>query len=170
MPGSQSGFQKPSDKKEYHEVMKSLSKRKDMALKDIHYAAHILHPKFSAECLHRDEPIQGTKFIDKGTKILVLIVQLMIAELVEYHGKEGFFGKAFVLKSASMTDAAVGWTGVCYGSESTHVSGSILNMPPTSAATERRFSTQSIVYTTRQKKQINSRKGWQVDLGTQLTL
>jgi hypothetical protein len=46
--------------KERQDVTKSHNKRKDMALKDIDYAAHILDPKFNGECLSRSEQIQGT--------------------------------------------------------------------------------------------------------------
>jgi hypothetical protein len=87
-----------------------------MALKHIHYAAHILDPKFKGECLSKDEQIQGTEFIDKvatrkfGTEHSAEV----IAELAEYRSKEVFFfGKALVLKSASVNEAAVWWKGVC---------------------------------------------------------
>ena len=51
--------------KKHQAVVKSLSKRNDMVLKDIHYAAHIHDPKFNGECLRSDERIQKTEFIPK---------------------------------------------------------------------------------------------------------
>jgi hypothetical protein len=140
--------------KERQDVTKSYNKRKDMALKDIHYAAHILDPKFNGECLSKSEQIQGAEFIDKvvtrksGTERSAEV----IAELAEYRSKEGFLGQAFVLKSVSATEAAVWWKGVCYGSKSAKVAVSILSMPPTSAATERSFSTYSIVHTAKRNR------------------
>jgi hypothetical protein len=132
-----------------------------MALKHIHYAAHILDPKFNGECLSRDEQIQGTEFIDKlatgkfGTEHSAEV----IAELVEYRSKEGFFGKAFVLKSASVTEAAVWWKGVCYSSKLAKVAVSVLSMPPASAATERSLSTYNIVHTTKRNRLTQERAG-----------
>jgi hypothetical protein len=84
---------------------------------------------------------QHNSTIKEQQENLVLRSQLMIAELADYRSKEGFFGKAFVLKSASLTDTAVWWKGVCYGSELTNVAVSILSVPPISAATGRSFST-----------------------------
>jgi hypothetical protein len=83
----------------------------------------------------------------------------VIAELAEYHSKKGFFGKAFVLKSASVTEAAVWWKGVCYGSKLAKVAVSVLSMPPTSAATERSFSTYSIVHTAKRNRLTQKRAG-----------
>ena len=89
--------------------MKSLSKRNDMTLKDVHYAAHIRDPKFNGESLRSDERIQKTEFIHKaatrkcGTKHSAEVT----AEHAEYRNRKGFFGKVLVLKSASVTDATV---------------------------------------------------------------
>jgi hypothetical protein len=76
----------------------------------------------------------------------------VIAELAEYRSKEVFFRKAFVLKSASITEAAVWWKGICYGSKLAKSAVSTLSMPPTSEATERSFSTYSIVHTAKRNR------------------
>jgi hypothetical protein len=130
--------------KESQDVTKSHNKRKDMALKDIHYAAHILDPKFNRECLSRSEQIQGTEFMDKvATRKCGTEHSELIAELAEYRNKEGFFRKAFVLKSVSVTEAVVWWKWVCYGSKLAKVAISTLSTAPISAAMERRFSIYS---------------------------
>ena len=45
-------------------MMENLAKWKNMSLKDIHYAANIINPKFNVERLSRDQEIKGTEFID----------------------------------------------------------------------------------------------------------
>jgi hypothetical protein len=56
----------------YHQaLMKKLTKRKDIVLKDIYYAADILDPKINAQYLSREEQVQNTEFIDKVATINV---------------------------------------------------------------------------------------------------
>jgi hypothetical protein len=95
--------------KEHQADMKSLSKRNDTIFRDIHYATHILNPKLNEEGLTRDERIHKVEFNDKiaTKKFGTEHSAEMIIELTEYRSKEGFFGRAFVLKSAYVPDAAV---------------------------------------------------------------
>jgi hypothetical protein len=51
--------------RKHQAVKKSLSKRDDVTLKNIQYAAHIRDPKFNGEYLSRDERIQKTEIIHK---------------------------------------------------------------------------------------------------------
>jgi hypothetical protein len=140
--------------KERQDVTKHLSKRKDIALKHIYYAAHVLDPKFNGECLSRDEQIQGTEFIDKVAtrKFGAEHLAEVIAAVANIAAKEAFSEKTFVLKSASVNEAAIWWKEDCYGSKLAKVAVSVLSMPPISAATERSFSTYSIVHTAKRNR------------------
>jgi hypothetical protein len=45
--------------------MNSLTKRKDVVLKDIYCAVYILDQKINAQYLSREEQVQTTEFLDK---------------------------------------------------------------------------------------------------------
>ena len=55
----------------------------------------------------------------------------MITELTEYCSKGGFFGKAVVLTSASVTELTLWWEGVCYNSKLAKFAVSMQSVPPT---------------------------------------
>src|SRR5258705_5402187 len=132
-----------------------------MALTGIHFAANIVDPKFNGDCLSAEEQIAGTEYIDElatmiyGTDNSIEV----IGELAQYRAKENVFGKAYVIKSATAVDAVTWWKGTCFGLKLGRVATRILTMPPTSAATERSFSTYSIVHTAKRNKLTVERAG-----------
>lgn len=152
----------PFTKQEEKQLKEAVQKRRDMALQPIHFAANILDPKYNGVHLSRDEQIQGTEFIDQKISTNALNdahAQDILAELAEYRAKEGFFSKTYVLKSIEKVDAIVWWKGICFGSKLSRVAVDILSMPPTTAATERSFSTYGLIHSAKRNRLTVDRAG-----------
>ena len=134
---------KPFDRKGTPSCSEESQETKRRGFEDVYYVAHTLNPKFNGECLSRDSLIKKkTEFIEKvatrksGSERSAEVV----AELAEYRSREGFFGKAFVLKSATVM-RLFGEKRVCYDSKLAKVAVSVLMMPATSAVMDGRYIT-----------------------------
>lgn len=150
----------PISKKEEGATLKSIKKRKSMALKPIHYAANILDPKFQGVNLSFDEQVDGTEFIHKMAESMEgVAAEEILSELAKYRAKEDFFGKSYVLKSVGSVSASTWWKGICIGSKLAKIAITVLSMPATTAATERSFSTYGIVHTARRNRLTTERSG-----------
>lgn len=152
----------PLTKQEEKDFLDCLSKRQDMSLQPIHYAANILNPRYNGVHLDMNEQILGTEFIDsqvtdkygQGPESADVM-----AELSQYRSKEGFYGKAYVIKTIEKVDPITWWKGTCFGSKLGSVAVDILSMPSTSAATERSFSTYGNIHSAKRNRLSVDRAG-----------
>lgn len=136
-------------------MKKSLAARKKMACKNIHSAANILDARFRGKHLEENEDIEGMEFIHKKIRETYQEeeeVQSALSQLAHYRCRTDFFGKPFVLDSSVKTDPITWWKGTCFSSKLSIVAQKILVNPPTSAATERSFSSYGQVHSARQNR------------------
>jgi hypothetical protein len=148
------------NKTEELEVIHSLKKRRDMALKPIHFAANILDPKYNGNSLSQVDQICGSEYIHSLVADMENAVQeIIFKQLAEYRAKEGFFSKPYVKAAANKLDAVVWWKGTCYGTELGQLAAKILTMPASTAATERSFSTYGIVHSAKRNRLTVERAG-----------
>ncbi|KAF2883163.1 hypothetical protein ILUMI_23011 [Ignelater luminosus] len=139
----------PLSKQEESELKEFFVKRKQMTIHPIHLAANILDPRFNGTHLTREEQIQGGEFIDDQVVSKYHDDSLdVLAELAQ----EGFYAKPYVLKSIQKLDPVTWWKGTCFGSNLGKIAIDILNMPASSTATERSFSTYGNIYTAKRNR------------------
>lgn len=80
-------------------------------------------------------------------------------DLAEYQAKDGFFGKPFAVKSSLMADATTWWKGTGSDTKLSKVAIQILQMPQSTAATERSFSTYGNIHTAKRNRLTMERAG-----------
>jgi len=130
-----------------------LKKRKHYVLKPIHFASNILDPAYNGVHLSNNEQVLGTKYIDqKSTDICPNNSLEIMAQLAEYSCKEGFFSNSYVFKSVDKLSPTVWWKGTCFCLNLSAIALAILEMPPTTAATERSFSTQGFIHSSKRNR------------------
>lgn len=69
-----------------------------------------------------------------------------MTQLAEYRCKDGFFSNSYMFKSIDKLSPIVQLKGTCYGLKLSIIALAILEMPPTTIATERSFSTQGFIH------------------------
>lgn len=75
-----------------------------------------------------------------------------MTQLTEYRCKEGFFANSYVFKSVDRLSPTVWWKGTCFCLKLSVIALAILEMPPTTAATERTFSTQGFIHSSKRNR------------------
>ncbi|XP_008182770.1 uncharacterized protein LOC103309341 [Acyrthosiphon pisum] len=139
--------------KEKHQLNECLKKRKKYVLKPIHFAANILDPAFNGVHLSNNEQVLGTEYIDQKSIDMCPNHSIdIMTQLTEYRCKEGFFSNSYVFKSVDKLSPTVWWKGTCFCLKLSVIALVILEMPPTTAATERTFSTQCFIHSSRRNR------------------
>lgn len=144
-----------------NELLQLLEKRKTMAVGPLHFAANLLDPYFMGKNLNESEYIDALTFINKMATFLTTENELgtVMMEIAFYKSKEGLFGKDFVwssLKNGKLS-AVTWWKSICATTKLSKVAVEILNCPPSTAATERSFSTYGNVHTNKRNRLTNER-------------
>lgn len=138
---------------EKHQLNECLKKRKQYVLKPIHFAANILDPAFNGVHLSNNEQVLGTEYIDQKSIDMCPNHSIdIMTQLTEYRCKEGFFSNSYVFKSVDKLSPTVWWKGTCFCLKLSVIALAILEMPPTTAATERTFSTQGFIHSPRRNR------------------
>lgn len=144
-------------------IIKKLDKRKSMALKKIHFAAHLLDGKNKGKCLDSSESIDAIEFISSLSARMSLYIPDILSELAMYRTCEGFWSKKFIWDSlqkqsdGSQIGLLTWWKGICCSSKLSQIAIAILSCPPTSASTERSFSTYGLIHTAKRNRLTNER-------------
>lgn len=134
-----------------------------MAVKKIHLAGHLLDPIYKGKFLKNNESIDATEFISNLAEHLQISIPDIMSELAEYRTNGGLWSKNFVwdsLKARSdgtKLNPLTWWKGICTSSKISSIAVAILECSPTSASTERSFSTYGIVHTARRNRLTNDR-------------
>lgn len=131
-------------RKEQATLKSVMEKRKLKSLSCVHFAAHLLEPSQRSNGLTNEEELVATEFIfnvaNKHPKYSQQAVNI-IRDLAAYKTRKELFGKEFVMKTETTMEADLWWSGICTTSELSELAVDILNLPVSTAATERSFST-----------------------------
>lgn len=92
-----------------------------------------------------------------ATKMQNVSEHVVLAELANYRAKEGFFQKKFLWEALNNVSPTAWWSGFCSGTELAKVAVRFLELPTSSAACERTFSTYANVHTIKRNRLTNKR-------------
>lgn len=152
----------PIKSTEEKELLSIFENRKKMMLKPLHLAAYLLDPKYCGSQLNSDQHIQAMEFIDKILSVHPKFKEnrdSISTELTYFLAKKNLWRLPFVWESANKTDSISWWTGVCCKTNLKDIATAILEMPATSAATERSFSAFSFIHCKKRNKLTTERAG-----------
>ena len=121
-------------------VKNLLQERKTLLLKPIHCAASILDPKYNGKSLDGHEFEVGQVYIGNLAKKLGIDQTLVLMDLMEYIADEGIWKANHIKESAKLGKPITWWKGMCSKSVLHEIAVAVLQLPCTSAATERSFS------------------------------
>ncbi|KAF0692783.1 Zinc finger BED domain-containing protein 4, partial [Aphis craccivora] len=150
-------------KEEENLIIQKLGKRKTMALKKIHFAAHLLDGNNKGKCLDNSESIDAVEYISSLCARMNLNIPDILSELAMYRSCEGLWSKKFIWDSlkkrsdGTQIGLLTWWKGICSSSKLSQIAIAILSCPPTSASTERSFSTYGLIHTAKRNRLTNER-------------
>ncbi|CAH0552651.1 unnamed protein product [Brassicogethes aeneus] len=141
---------------EEKELTSLFNKRRDRILKPIHLAAYLLDPSFNQSELelNNEQHITAMQFIDNlisNHPQFQEHKETIILELTNYLGRNDIWSINFVWESAKKSDCITWWKGICNKTKLKNVAVAILGLPPSTAATERSFSTSSFIHCKKKK-------------------
>ncbi|CAH1736275.1 unnamed protein product [Aphis gossypii] len=152
-------------------IMSFLKKRTDFCTKSIHKAAHLLDPMLKEKNLMPEEEMEGIECISNVARYTDNIDEAtVLAEFAQYKVKEGLWSKEFVWNTVNKVSATTWWNGLCSSSQLSKIATKILQLPPTSAACERTFSSYSNIHTVKRNCLTNDRAGKLVYINHNLRL
>ncbi|CAI6370788.1 unnamed protein product [Macrosiphum euphorbiae] len=148
-------------KEEKKSILLFFDNRKTMALHPIHYASAILDPRYQGRQLESNNDIEGVEYIFLVSKLLIPEeTQNVMCELAQYRTHEGLWSKQFIWSlEIENVSPSTWWNGICGSSSLSKIASGILSLPSSSAATERSFSTYSLIHTKKRNKLTNERAG-----------
>lgn len=148
----------PFTKSEEVKVMGFVEHRATFCLRPIHWAANFLNPKYKGINLTTREEIDAMETISKMATHMHLVESTVLAELAEFKLGEGdLFSRQFVWNAAEKCTPWQWWAGICGSTSLGKIGKAILQLPATSAATERTFSTCGATHTIKRNRLLAGR-------------
>jgi len=144
--------------KDLQNILSCIEKRKKMATEQIHLAAHLLDPRYKGKYLTKEESVDASQFIYSLANYINLHQTDVLCDLANYRTNSGLWARDFVwnclnTKSDSNKMSIITWwNGICSSTNLAIVATAILQCPPTSASTERSFSTYGLVHTAKRNR------------------
>lgn len=129
-----------------------------MATKQIHLAAHLLDPRYKGKYLTKEESVDASQFIYSLAKYINLHQSDVLCDLANYRTNSGLWARDFVWNclntksDGNQMSIITWWNGICSSTSLATVATAILQCPPTSASTERSFSTYGLVHTAKRNR------------------
>lgn len=142
----------PLTKKEEKKVFEIFENRKTFCLKIIHKAANLLDPRYKGRSLSEEEVIEASEFICNFSNRYDILEKDILADLSNFRGKDGLWKQEFLWKTAKEVSPVLWWKSWCSSRPLSKVAFDILNLPSTSAACERSFSTYGNIHTARRNR------------------
>ncbi|KAL5236974.1 hypothetical protein ACI65C_004384 [Semiaphis heraclei] len=139
-------------------ILSCIEKRRKMATEQIHLAAHLLDPRYKGKYLTKEESVDASQFIYSLAKYINLHQANVLCDLANYRTNSGLWARDFVWDCLNTkTDGnhmniITWWNGICSSTNLATVASAILQCPPTSASTERSFSTYGLVHTAKRNR------------------
>lgn len=126
-----------------------LRKRREMGLKPLHLAAHLLNPYNSEKPLQPEEHQSAIKFLISRAQYEKADVAMLLSEFAQFKSREGAYADNHyyaVLTNHQVLTARTWWKTFFPWSYLSQLAVKILETPPSSAAVERSFSLQKNIH------------------------
>ncbi|XP_072564792.1 uncharacterized protein [Paramormyrops kingsleyae] len=121
-------------------VVKSLEQRREFCMKPVHAAAYMLDPKYDKGILSGEEINGAYAVITAMSDHLGLDKGKVLGSLAKYRTKQGLWKGDGIWQSCQHISAATWWKGLCESEALGPVASILLQIPPSSAASERNWS------------------------------
>ena len=139
-------------------VVKSMEKCKEFCIKPVHAAAYMLDPKrYEKSILSGEEINRAYTVITSMSQHLGLDEGKVLGSLAKYRTKQGLWEGDGIWQSCQYISASTWWKGLCGSEALAPVASIILQIPPTSAASERNWSLFGNTHTKVRKRLTNAR-------------
>lgn len=144
------GILPPEENEQLH---RKLIERKQLYLKNIHFAADLLRPQSLGSNLTPTELLEAMKCIEKIANDMGFKKNDISMQLAQYLNRELNFSDPYIWEKTTCY-SSISWWKIFGKSEVglSTVATRILSMPATSAATERSFKTQSLIHTKKRNR------------------
>ncbi|XP_052452890.1 uncharacterized protein LOC128013739 [Carassius gibelio] len=139
-------------------VVKSLEKHLEFCMKPIHAAAYMLDPKYEKSILSVEEIRSAYSVITAMSRRLGLDEGKVLGSLAKYRTKQGLWEWDGIWQSCRHISASTWWKGLCGFEALAPVASIILQIPPTSAASERKWSRFGNAHTKVRNRLTNARE------------
>lgn len=152
----------PISKKEETTILQTYAERKAKALKPVHFAANLLHPQKAGKELSQDDHLSAMEFITTMVSLKANSPETekqTLKELYEYVAHTNVFSSQYMWKNVNAVDPVTWWGGLCSKTKLKATAIGILTLPPSSAATERSFSTYGFIHTAKRNRLTIKRAG-----------
>jgi len=121
-------------------------------------SSHLLDPRRRGEGLSDRALSAAVDFISNLAKTLGLNVGAVVANLAEYRTKTGFYSLHTLWSSLQyLVDPVAWWNGLCTSQSLRPIAARLLQLPPTSAACERNWSTFNHIHSKKRNRTTNER-------------
>ncbi|XP_023319349.1 uncharacterized protein LOC106654530 [Trichogramma pretiosum] len=138
---------------EAQSVLKNLDERVKFILNPAHYAASILNPASKGKTLSAENYTKGYELIVKtANKFDGIDKNKLLIQLAQYTTESDFWATEHVQKSVALVSAVDWWKGPCSCTVVSRVAVAILNLPCSSAATERTFSAYGWIHNAKRNR------------------
>lgn len=94
------------------QILNFITDRYNFCLQPIHFAAHLLDPRFRGSKLQDDEFLKAVEYISKLCSAQEEIA-IVMADLAEYRTRTGFWSSDIVWASINLLQPRVWWQGLC---------------------------------------------------------
>ncbi|XP_014214833.1 uncharacterized protein LOC106644006 [Copidosoma floridanum] len=126
---------------EWNKILIACKNRSQMDLRPIHFATNILDPSYKGKNLTPDQLSKGRAMIFKLAKKFNLENDKLAVELIQYNSNKGIWAEQFIQSSINLVSPLDWWTGTCSGALLCRIAKALFELPCSSAATKRSFST-----------------------------
>ncbi len=128
-------------------VVISLEKHQEFCMKPIHAAAYMLDPKYEKSILSVEDICSAYAVITAMSHRLGLDEGRVLGSLAKYRTKQGLWEWDGIWQSCQHISASTWWKGLCGSEALAPVASIILQIPPTSATSERNWSLFGNIHT-----------------------
>jgi len=142
---------------EERSVAEFIGSRHDFCIKPIHAAANMLDPKCRGSDLDDEQINDAYGVISALARHLHLDEGKVLASLAKFRAKDGLWKGEAVWSSAEHISSATWWKGLCSSEAISPIASVVLQIPPTSAASERNWSMFGMTHTKLRNRLTNER-------------
>lgn len=118
----------------------------------VHFAAHLLDPKYCGSMCTEKEVDEAFQFILQFATHLGCNRSTTLQSLGEFKARRGFFEKEYLWEASQNVDAITWWQGFCSSQELSKIAVNCLSLPASAASCERNWKCFSNVKTKKRNR------------------